>query len=121
MKNFRMLHMELMNRPRSFFFWNYRFGAISWELKLEFSQDIFSVQFIFNEFVQTDCEHFSELQVVGLVEMVPFISTLRWPTEGRLQSERVYQAELFPHYHSRATFSTFLDYEVAVVETEILV
>lgn len=71
--------------------------------------------------MQTDGEHLTELLVVRLVEVVAFVSALGGATERRLQGERVYKVELFPHHHSRAAFSTLLNHEVAVVEAEILV
>ena len=41
-------------------------------------------------------------------------------TEGRLESEAIYQVELTPHDDSCSAFSRFLHHKVAPIETEIL-
>jgi hypothetical protein len=49
------------------------------------------------------------------------VATLRWPTEGGLEREAIYQVEFSPHYHSCRALSCLLNDEVAIIETKVFI
>jgi len=52
--------------------------------------------------------------------MAVLISAIRWPTEGRLEREAVYQVELAPHDDAGSGLTSLLNDEVAAVEAKVI-